>query len=70
MREIRRKGQRKGGTKVTERVGQGAWEIIRKKRSCHNLTHTYIRKHTHVHIEYTLNVSESKVHLSVEIFCV
>ena len=30
-----------------EGVSQGAWEIVRKKGSCHNHTHTYMRKHTH-----------------------
>ena len=50
MREIRRKEQRKGGRKVTEREGKGTWEIIRKGRSCHNRTHTYISTHTYTDI--------------------
>ena len=40
-----------------------------KERKELSQPYTYIRKHTHVHIEYTLKVSEPKVHLSVEILC-
>ena len=68
MREIRRKGERKG-EKSHRASGTGNMGDNKERKEL-SQPYTYIRKHTHVHIEYTLKVTEPKVHLSVEIFCV